>query len=102
MPLGLKWSIALPQYKTISVRNHLADLVEPGDDPLDLAALPALEDEVGHVEHDALQEEDEGHPLVVRLVRHLVSVGVVGTHAGLQGCHRLSDSRASTAYLNFI
>ena len=58
-------------------------LIETRDNALDLSALPALEDEVWHVEHDSLQEEDEGHPLVVRLVRHLVRVRVVGTHAGL-------------------
>ena len=59
-------------------------LVESRDDALDLSSLPALEDEVRHVEHDSLEEEDEGHPLVVRLVRHLVRVRVVGAHAGLK------------------
>ena len=34
---------------------------------LNLAAFEALVDEVREVEHEALQEEHEGHPLVVRL-----------------------------------
>ena len=80
--------ICIAEYEAL----RSSHLIEACDDPLDLAALPALEDEVGHVEHDALQEEHERHPLVVRLVGHLVSVGVVGPDAGLHRCQRLSDN----------
>ena len=38
---------------------------------------------MGHIEEDALQEEDEGYPLVVGLDLDVVPGGVVGTHPGL-------------------
>ena len=44
---------------------------------LDLAALEALVDDVGEVEHDALQEEHEGHPLVVGLDLDVVGPGLL-------------------------
>ena len=47
-------------------------MVQPGDDGGDLAALCQLEEGVRGVEDAGLQEQHEGHPLVVRLVLHLV------------------------------
>ena len=60
-------------------------LVEARHHAPDLAALPGLGDEVGQVEEAALEEQHEGHPLVVRLVRHLVPRLVKGAHSGAYG-----------------
>ena len=46
--------------------------MQPGDDGGDLAALCQLEECVRGVEDAGLQEQHEGHPLVVRLVLHLI------------------------------
>ena len=56
--------------------------MQPGDDGGDLAALCQLEESVRGVEDAGLQEQHEGHPLVVRL--HLdVLVVAVGPHPSL-------------------
>ena len=60
--------------------------VEPGQtaqQSLDFPLLHSLEDEVGQVEHQPLQEQDEGHPLVVSLHLDLRSARVVRPHASL-------------------
>ena len=60
--------------------------VEPGQasqQPPHLPILHRLEDVVREVEHDSLQEEDEGDPLVVGLVGDLVSLLVVLPHSGV-------------------
>ena len=46
--------------------------MQPGDDGGDLASLGQLEEGVRGVEDAGLQEQHEGHPLVVRLVLHLI------------------------------
>ena len=46
--------------------------MQPGYDGSDLAALGQLEECVRGVEDAGLQEQHEGHPLVVRLVLHLI------------------------------
>ena len=58
-------------------------LVETRDDPRYLPALHQLEQHVGDVEEAGLKEEDEGDPLVVRLVLHLVPLLVVLPHPGV-------------------
>ena len=47
-------------------------VMQPGDDGGDLAALCQLEECVRGVEDAGLQEQHEGHPLVVRLVLNLI------------------------------
>ena len=58
-------------------------LMEAGDDGRHLAALHQLQQEVGQVEEAGLEEEDEGDPLVVGLVLHLVPLRVVLPHSGV-------------------
>ena len=58
-------------------------MVETRDDARHLPALHQLEQHVGEVEEAGLEEEDEGDPLVVCLVLHLVSLLVVLTHSGV-------------------
>jgi len=55
----------------------------PGGDLVDLLVLERLPQVVGNIEHDALEEEDEGHPLIVGVHGLLASLG--------------SKSRVSTA-----
>ena len=52
--------------------------MQPGDDGSDLAALCQLEECVRGVEDAGLQEQHEGHPLVVRVVCLLLVLHVRG------------------------
>ena len=57
--------------------------MEAANDPLDLVTFSNLVDNVGDVEHDALEEEHKGDPLVVGLQGDLVRLGVEGANARL-------------------
>ena len=76
-------------------------LVETRDDPRHLPALHQLEQHVGEVEEAGLEEEDEGDPLVVGLVLHLVPLLVVLPHPGMDNVPSCSISIRYSVYLSF-
>ena len=75
-------------------------MVETRDDARHLPALHQLEQHVGEVEEAGLEEEDEGDPLVVGLVLHLVPLPVVLPHTGVDHITTCRRSQSASALLS--
>ena len=54
---------------------------EPGSDLVHLLVLECLPEVVGDIEHDPLEEEHEGHPLVVSVHLPVLVIRSLRTHS---------------------